>query len=47
MFVNQLTFTNVSGRMLEMIGILKRDVIYDLDGSFSNKFDGITRTSGM
>ena len=24
---------------------LKRDVIYDLDGSFSQKFDGTTRSS--
>ena len=31
--------------MLFMIG-LKRDVIYDLDGSLSQKFDGTTRTSG-
>ena len=43
--MNQLTFTNVLGKMLFFIGILKRDVIYDLDGSLSQKFDGSTRTS--
>jgi len=43
--VQKLTFTNVSGMMLNMIG-LKRDVIYDLDGSFSASFDGVSRTSG-
>ena len=43
--VDKLTFTNVSAKMLFMIG-LKRDVIYDLDGSFSNKFDAQNRSSG-
>ena len=43
--MNQLTFTNVDGKMLFFIGILKRDVIYDLDGSLSQKFDGTSRTS--
>jgi hypothetical protein len=38
--------TNVTGKMLFFIGALKRDVIYDLDGSLSQKFDGTTRTSG-
>ena len=43
--VDQLTFTNVTGQMLLMISILKRDVIYDIDGSFSLAFDGISRSS--
>ena len=43
--LDQLTFTNVTGQILLMISILKRDVIYDLDGSLSQKFDGISRTS--
>jgi hypothetical protein len=38
-FVSQLSFTNVTGKMLFMIGV-KRDVIYDTDGSFSLRFDG-------
>ena len=42
--VDKLSFGNVNGMMLNMIG-LKRDVIYDLDGSFSMKFDGNSRTS--
>lgn len=44
--MEKLTFTNVLGKMLFFIGILKRDVIYDLDGSLSQKFDGTTRSSG-
>jgi len=44
-FVKDLTFTNVSGNYLFMIGF-KRDIIYDLDGSFSSAFGGATRTSG-
>ena len=43
--VSQLTLTNVTGTMLFMIG-LKRDVIYDLDGSLSYAFDQTSRTSG-
>ena len=43
--VSGLTFTNVTGKMLFMIG-LKRDIIYDLDGSLSQSFDSTTRTSG-
>lgn len=43
--VRGLTFTNVTGKMLFMIQ-MKRDVIYDLDGSFSLKFDGQSRASG-
>jgi len=43
--MEQLTFTNVTGKMLFFIGILKRDVIYDLDGSLSQKFDGTSRAS--
>lgn len=43
--VNQITLTNVTGNLLFMIG-LKRDVIYDLDGSFSNAFDNTNRSSG-
>ncbi len=44
-FVEQLTFNNISGKWLFMIG-LKRDVIYDLDGSLSSDFDGNSRASG-
>ena len=44
--MEKLTFTNVLGKMLLFIGILKRDVIYDLDGSLSQLFDGTTRSSG-
>lgn len=43
--VNRLTLTNVTGKLLFMIG-LKRDVIYDLDGSLSYAFDQTTRASG-
>lgn len=42
--LSQLTLTNVTGMLLNMIG-LKRDVIYDIDGSLSNAFDGTTRSS--
>lgn len=45
-YVKQLTFTNCSGKMLHFIGGLKRDVIYDLDGSLSQKFDSTSRASG-
>jgi hypothetical protein len=44
-FVSKLTFTNVSGKFLFMIGV-KRDIIYDTDGSFSSNFDGNTRANG-
>jgi hypothetical protein len=43
--VSGLTFSNVNGNMLNMIGN-KLDVIYDLDGSFNGQFDGGSRTSG-
>jgi hypothetical protein len=43
--VSQLTLTNVTGGLLNMISDLKRDVIYDLDGSLSNAFDQKNRTS--
>ena len=42
--VNKLTFNNISGNYLFMIG-LKRDVIYDADCSFCSKFDSLTRTN--
>lgn len=42
--VEKLTFSEVSGNYLFMIG-LKRDVIYDLDASFSSSFGSGTRTS--
>lgn len=44
--MDQITFTNVSGKMLLFIGPLKRDVIYDVDGSLSQKFDSTSRASG-
>lgn len=43
--LNQLTFSNFSGKYLFMIG-LKRDIVRDLDGSLSQAFDGQTRASG-
>lgn len=42
--MKQWTLTSVSGQMLFMIG-MKRDIIYDLDGSLSLAFDGNVRTS--
>lgn len=44
--ISGVTFDNVHGKMLRMIGFDKRCVIYDLDGSLSNKFDGQSRASG-
>ena len=44
-FVKQWTLSQISGTMLKMIG-LKRDIIYDIDGSLSNAFDGNSRPSG-
>lgn len=44
-YVDQLTLGNVSGSYLFMVG-LKRDVVYDLDGSFSSAFDGTSRSAG-
>lgn len=43
-FISNVTFTNVSGNYLKMLG-LKREIIYDSDGTFSNSFDANTRTS--
>ena len=40
-FLKNLTFFGVDGRYLFMVG-MKRDVIYDLDGSLSASFDGYT-----
>lgn len=42
--VNKLKFDQINGNILFMIK-MKRDVIYDLDGSFSQLFDGTNRTS--
>jgi hypothetical protein len=42
--LSQITLTNVTGSLLYMIG-LKRDVIYDTDGSLSYAFDRRNRTS--
>lgn len=44
MFVSKITFDNVNGNYLLMLG-LKRDMIYDQDASLSNDFDGGVRTS--
>jgi len=44
-FVKQWTLSQINGKMLFMIG-MKRDVIYDIDGSLSNAFDGGSRPSG-
>jgi len=44
-YLKQLTFTNISGRYLQMIGT-KRDVIFDTDGSMSSAFDGLSRPTG-
>ncbi len=43
-FLKNLTFFGVNGSYLFMVG-MKRDVVYDLDGSLSASFDGATRTS--
>lgn len=43
--LSQIQLNNVTGQYLFMIG-LKRDVLRDLDGSFSQAFDGTNRTSG-
>ena len=43
-FVKGLTFNAANGKFLFMIG-LKRDVIYDLDGSFAMYFDSTPRAS--
>ena len=45
-FVSALTLTNVTGKMLRMVGGMKRDVIYDTDASLSASFDNKSRTSG-
>ena len=42
--LSSISLTNVTGKMLFMIQ-MKRDVIYDLDGSLSNSFDGQSRAS--
>lgn len=44
-FIKQLTLTNVTSKLLKMIGPLKRDVIYDTDGSLSVAFDNTIRSS--
>ena len=44
-YVKQLSLTNVSGNYLKMLG-LKRCIVWDQDGSFSQAFDGSTRSSG-
>jgi len=43
-FLNKWTLSQVNGSYLYMIG-LKRDVIYDTDGSLSMAFDNTTRSS--
>ena len=43
--VQQLSFSNVNGNYLKMLG-LKRCIVHDLDGSFSAAFDGTTRSQG-
>lgn len=40
-FIKNVTFTNVNGNYLFMIG-MKRDIIYDLDASLAVPFDGNT-----
>jgi hypothetical protein len=42
--VSKLRFDQINGNILYMIK-MKRDVIYDLDGSFSSLFDGKNRSS--
>lgn len=45
--ISGLKFTNVSGvTWLKQIGTLKRNVIYDTDGSLSSSFDGTQRVGG-
>lgn len=43
--LKQLTLTDIAGKLLFMIG-LKRDVIYDMDGSLSLAFDSKSRSTG-
>jgi hypothetical protein len=43
-FVTKLAMNQVNGKILFMIG-MKRDVIYDTDGSFNAVFDGGSRPS--
>jgi hypothetical protein len=42
--MEKLSFSQINGKILFMIH-MKRDVIYDLDGSLSQLFDGANRTS--
>jgi hypothetical protein len=39
-FTSQISIDNVSGNYLQMLG-LKRDIIYDLDGSLIKFFNGM------
>lgn len=43
--LKQLTLTDVTGNLLFMIG-LKRDIIYDIDGSLSIAYDNTSRPTG-
>lgn len=43
--VEDISYTNVTSKRLHMLG-LRREIIFDLDGSFSNnEFDGVSRSS--
>ena len=42
--VSGVTFTNVTGSYVHMAG-LKRDIVHDLDGTFSRHFDSASRSS--
>ena len=44
-FMDGLTFTNISGKYLKMVGIHQNVIIYNTDGSLSAAFDGGSRTS--
>ena len=44
-YVKSVTFSNFSGKYLTMLG-MKKDVIFDTDGSLSQPFDSTSRVSG-
>ena len=44
-YINQLSLSNVQGSYLKMLG-LQRCIVWDTDGSFSQAFDGTTRSNG-
>ena len=39
-----ITYTNVTSKKLQMLG-LRREIIYDMDGTYSQGFDSNSRAS--